>query len=388
LSRVTPAKEEVHHNATCLLKMATNPLAIDAGAFQACFIFDVADTIDLTRLSSIAGDEAERAPLRLRSTPSPGQIQFAVPPVVVALPPVALDGHHGQARAKIYDYGVVSIRFSFPYAGSWSGFADFAAVLRRDETVLDRAESLLRDVLLTYADALDDPHEPLVEDYYICTVEKFVAPMKATDLLTDRAADLVTLMMAEPRPVGPEEQREALRHHFSYFDDDLVVVLWDAAFVYENSEDALVIEDILEFANAQLVEFRTYDARLDAELDAIYAMDMPRHVAYGPWRRRSAEKRAEQLGYLLVDIRELADRASNALKIIGDAYYARIYRGIAARLSLDDWQRQIDSKLDSVGEVYRYLVDQAQTARSEFLELIVIVLIAIEIVVGVLGLRK
>jgi uncharacterized Rmd1/YagE family protein len=37
--------------------------------------------------------------------------------------------------------------------------------------------------------------------------------------------------------------------------------------------------------------------------------------------------------------------------------------------------------------VYRYLIDQAQIARGEFLEIIVILLIAIEIVVGILGLR-
>jgi len=368
--------------------MAADDLAIESGTIQACFLFDVADTIDLTRLVSIAGEDAERAPLRPRSTPSPGHIQFAQTPVVVSLPPITRGDVLGQSRAKIYQYGVVSIRFSFSYAGPWKGFADLAAALRHDDAVAAQAHSQLRDVLSGYAAALDDPHETLVEDYYICTVERFHAALTASALLTERAADLVALMMAEPRTLGSEEQREALRLHYSYFDDDLVVVLWDAAFVYENREDAQVIEDILEFANSQLVEFRTYDARLDAELDAIYAMDMPRKPSYGFTRRRSAEKRAEQLGYLLVDVRELADRASNALKIIGDAYYARIYRGIAARLSLDDWQRQIDSKLDSVGEAYRYLVDQAQTARSEFLEMIVIVLIAIEIIIGILGLRR
>jgi uncharacterized Rmd1/YagE family protein len=56
-------------------------------------------------------------------------------------------------------------------------------------------------------------------------------------------------------------------------------------------------------------------------------------------------------------------------------------------LGLEVWERSIENKLDAVGDVYRYLVDQAQVARSEFLELIVIVLIAIEIVVGVLGLH-
>lgn len=368
--------------------MSTADLSIEKATFQACFIFDVADTIDLTRLVNIAGVDAERAPLRLRSTQSPGHIQFAVPPVVIPLPPVTMRERQGHARAKIYDYGVVSIRFSFPYEGSWAGFAELAAALRHDDAGGARADELLRDVVRDYAAALVDVHATLVEDYFICTVQQFASPVTAATLLTDRADNLVELMMAEPRPLSADEQREALRHRYSYFENDLVVVLWDAAFVYENEEDAQVIEDILEFANSQLVEFRTYDARLDAELDAIYAMEMPRGFSHRLMRRRAAEKRAEQLGYLLVDIRELADRASNALKIIGDAYYARIYRGIAARLSLDDWGRQIDSKLNSVGEVYRYLVDQAQTARSEFLEVIVIVLIAIEIIIGVLGLRR
>ena len=84
---------------------------------------------------------------------------------------------------------------------------------------------------------------------------------------------------------------------------------------------------------------------------------------------------------------ELTDRAGNALKIIGDAYYARLYRGAAGRLGLKDWQRQIDSKLQSVNEIYQFFTDQAQASRGESLELIVIALIVIEIIVGLLTLR-
>lgn len=361
---------------------------IASGTFHACFIFDVADAIDLKRLSRIGGTSAEPAPLRLRATPSPSNIQFAVPPLAASLPSVTAGAHSGTSRAKIYDFGVISIRFSFGFAGPWAGFAELAATLRRDDTLLAHARRHVREILADCAAALDDPHEPLIEDYFIHTVGAFADPVDAISLLGDDRAALVSLMMAESRPLGPEEQTEALRFHYSYYPGDLVVVLWDSAFIYENNEDAEVIEDILEFANSQLVEFRTYDARLDAELDAIYAMDVPSRSAARPLGRRAADVRAQELRYLMVDIRELADRTSNALKIIGDAYYARIYRGIATRLGLEDWQRQIETKLDSVGEVYRYLIDHAQIARGEFLEIIVIVLIAIEIVVGVLGLRR
>ena len=145
-----------------------------------------------------------------------------------------------------------------------------------------------------------------------------------------------------------------------------------------------VVEHDQKQVFTQLVEYRTYDAHLDEELVAMYAL-LPK----GPGRlgRGEAAARASRVRYLLVDVLELTDRASNALKIIGDAYYARLYRAAAGRLGLADWQRQIDAKLHSVSEIYRVLQDQAQYARSEFLEFIVIALIAVEAVIGILTLR-
>ena len=181
------------------------------------------------------------------------------------------------------------------------------------------------------------------------------------------------------------ESAEALRINFSYFDDDLSVIQWDTAFVYDRGEGAQSARDILEFANTQLAELRTYDKRLDDELDTIYALDPKRPTRR--FGRRQAQDAADRLRYLIVDIAELTDRSSNALKIIGDAYYARFYRGAAGRLGLADWQRQIDSKVATVNEMYRFFTDQAQASRSEFLEIIIVLLIAFELVVGLLELR-
>ena len=359
---------------------------ISAATFFACYLFDVADTIDLNRLGSIAGQSLQPAPLS-RTIPTPEAIQFTVPPRVAPLGDVTAHRRTATARAKIYDYGVISIGFTFPYSGPWSSFIKLASELRGDDALAALARDRLQAVRAECGVALVEPHEPLVEDYFVTAVEQLEHPIDAQTLLETLRPQLVGLMLAETGPLAQSEESEALRFSFSYFPDDLVIVQWDSAFIFDSHTDAEVIVDLLEFANSQLVELRTYDARLDAELDVIYAADFPPRARIRPMRRRGIEQRASQLSYLMVDIRELADRASNALKITGDAYYARIYRAIAARLGLDVWQRQIESKLDAVGDVYRYLVDEAQVARSEFLELIVIVLIAIEIVVGILGLR-
>ena len=255
--------------------------------------------------------------------------------------------------------------------------------MRSGEAIARFAEASIERVCDEYAVALDDRHPPLIEDYFIVEVDRFAEPIDAETLLDDHAAELACLLLGERKPLAPGETEEALRRRFSYHEDDLTIVQWDTAFVYDRSESARAIEDILEFANSQLLELRTYDALLDRELDVIYKMQP------GPPRSLRGRREAEQaatLRYLIVDVLELMDRSSNALKVVGDAYYARIYRAAATRLGLSDWQRQIDTKLASVGEMYRFFSDESRSRRDQFIEMTIVVLVAVEVVIGILTL--
>jgi hypothetical protein len=364
--------------------MSSEPPAITQGAFRAFFVYDVADTIDLRLLRTVRGAGVARAPLQLRREASSEFIQYPVAPLIVRLPD--LEDYGASVRAKIFDFGVVSIRISVPYAGAWDGFAGLGRRLRRDAAFEALARATLDDVLVEIAAALTEPHPVLVEDYFVFDVDRFAEEIEAQRLTRDLASELGELLLFEQHPLERGQQDEALRVALSYYPDDLVVVQWDAAFVYDRPDGAEAIVDILEYANAQLVEYRTYDARLDDELDAIYALRPGRRERRFLGGREPGE-RADRVRLLLVDILELTDRTANALKVIGDAYYARLYRAAAGRLGLSDWQGQIDAKLRSVSEIYRVLQDQAQYARSEFLEIVIIVLIAIEAIIGIVALR-
>ncbi len=352
---------------------------IRAGAFHAYFVFDVADTIDLARVAGAADKGFDRAPLQLRREASATSIEYETQPIVARL----VDAEGTQARLKIFDYGVVSIELAYSFSGTWAGFAAFTRRLRRDDDLMREAREALDTLLRQIAVTLDEPHEPIVEDFFAFEVDTFAEPIDAATLLSTHASALAQLVLCEERPLTASETGEALRVNFAYFDDDLTVVQWDTAFVYDRRESARATLDILEFANTQLVELRTYDKRLDHELDTIYALDPKR-----PTKRfggKAAQDAADRLRYLIVDIAELTDRSTNALKITGDAYYARLYRGAASRLGLKDWQKQIDSKVDSVNEMYRFFTDQAQTSRSNFLEVVIVLLIAIEVVLALLS---
>jgi hypothetical protein len=364
-------------------RMSLSVPNIRQGWLHAYFVYDVADTIELAALKDIGGG-FQQAQLALRAMPSPGYIQFAIPPLSVDLPDEFVGNDKFAVRAKFYDYGVISIRLSTSYEGSWSEFAKLARRLGQSRELVELSKKVLTQLQKPAASAFKTTHIPFMEDYFVFEVGAFESKTTSSELLAKYRSRLAALIMGEEEPLASLEEQDALRFVFSYSENDLAVIHWDTAFVFDNGEGADAVNSILEFANTQLVELRTYDARLDEELDKIYKGNAGRSEIRAFWGRRAVDEQAAQLRRLLVDIRELCDRTNNALKFIGDAFYARLYRGLAVRLGLPDWQQQVESKLSSVGEVYRLTTDQAQNARGEFLEIVVIILILVEIISGVI----
>ena len=359
---------------------------IVSGYVRAFYLFDVADTIDLKRLRTVGGEGLAQADIPLRPHASSAYLQFPVPPLVARLADAEISGLRGTVRVKLFDYGVISLRLSFSANGSWEQLLALSDRLRKDESVFRYAQETVERITEELNEALDDPHEPLMEDYYVVDIERFGGTIDAEDLLNEHAARLAGVLLGERAKLARQEIDESLRVRFSYNVDDLTIVQWDTAFIYDRRESSDAIQDILEFANSQLLELRTYDTQLDRELDNIYALQ-PGQPGRSLLGRREADQ-AAIVRYLLVDILELMDRSTNALKVVGDAYYARIYRAAAARLGLSDWQSQIDRKLASVGDMYRFFVDESRSRRDEFLEFIVIALIALELILGVFTLVR
>jgi hypothetical protein len=362
---------------------ATMP-AIEAGAVAAYFMFDVADTIDLDAIAKMQSVATQRAQLRMRPEAAPSYIAFPVPPLSISLADLTLFGSKASVRLKVYDYGVLSLRIQMPFSGSWSDFSELTMKIRQSPEVVAAARAVYAETKARIASAFRKPHSvELFEDYFVYTVHSFSEKVLGRELLGMYGKELAAVVRSEVKPLSAHEVEEATRVNLSYFEDDLSVVEWDVAFIYDDVEAADTIESILEFANTQLLELRTYDATLNAELEWIYATD-PVHNRKGPFGHRAANQRAQRLRLMLVDIGELMDRTNNALKIIGDAFYARVYRHIRNRLALSEWEKQIDNKLQSVSTIYGFLTDQAQNARGEVLEWIVIILIFSEIVLGLL----
>ena len=107
----------------------------------------------------------------------------------------------------------------------------------------------------------------------------------------------------------------------------------------------------------------------------------PQHQSSLPFLRHHT-KALRALGELKVEANGLFERTGNVLKLVGDPYLARVYRLVAKRFHLDVWIESIQRKLDVAEGVYQVLADQAHSFRGEFLEVVVVILILIEILLA------
>jgi hypothetical protein len=255
-----------------------------------------------------------------------------------------------------------------------------AARLAESEPWVRAAREALEPLHKQLLPAIAEPlwRDEMSEEYFVFHLSNG-ASIQAKQLRADHSAWLAGLVRLEAESLSSEEVSEACRVHLSYSPEDLFVADWAAAFLLDQEcEETL---QTIEFANLQLLEYRHIDKRLEDSLASAYRQIQRAAQNKLPFWRGS-HRPLNVLGELKVEANGLFERTGNVLKLVGDQYLARIYRLLGARFHLREWERSIQRKLEIAEGVYQVLSDQAVTWRTEFLELIVILLIALEIVLA------
>ncbi len=370
--------------------MSADGLTVTSGYILAYRLFDVAYEIDLARAEAVWARTTSTGSSRGRLTATPAKaVAFGVPPVGLVLDAVTLDLADGprdaSVVARLYDFGVISIALRVPVSGlTWQ---DFTARVNAVDRVVGLAADgslwtrLLDRVRRGVDGALVRPTASmLAEDYLIGVAHGFSEALSAEALR--QRIDLVPLLSGEPRPLSEGARRDLLQHRYSYYTDDLVVLTWDRAFIFEPRGETDVI-DALEVANAQLLEMRYYDELLDAELPRMYDLvEVTRRRRGWPGARRFADL-ARRLYTLVAEVTELTEKVDNALQVTEDVYLARIYAAALDLFRVRTVSAAVDRKLSIIRDTYAALYDEASSSRSEMMEIAILVLIFVEIVVAV-----
>jgi len=356
------------------------------GSFRVLIMCDVADSILLDRLRTIQGDAAGRSPSFAH--PTPEYVRFELPPVVETISAIEIEpGRQIQGEVKYFEYGVVSVELELQFELEWPSLVEQSSRWITGPGTEECAMKIISERLQLVAPALVKPYKNrLTEDYYIVHLREAVGanggPATAAELLAQHGAEIAQIVRGETTALSDAERQEILQFGMSYYPTDLLVPGWTAALVYDTQEGAAPTIQLLEYANTQLLEFRHYDAVLTQVLKGVYRSLDKGGGLFSRWR---LAREAEHLNALRLEVTELTERIDNSIKFLSDMFYARLYRLAATKVGVPDYRDLVDEKLRTAGELYQFMVDKFHTARSFFLEMVVVIILVIELVVLFMG---
>jgi len=348
-----------------------------SGAVLVLIQFDVCEEIKLDELSKIIGAPTLTQPSFKH--PTPGYVRYQRPPVVEPLDPLVLEsGERLQAEIKYYDYGVLSVVFELPFSGDWDTLVKLGSRWVWDVDFVRLASRIAREKLGPIGAALVKPYQDwLSEDYFIFHVSERSGSPNADLLVQQSGARIAQIVRGETAQLSESELAETLQSRMSYYANDLAVIGWNGAFIYDSPSGAETAIQLLEYANSQLLEFRHYDELLTRELDSVYSF---LDEGTGLLTRWKLARAASKLHTVLLDVAELTERADNAIKFLSDMFSARLYKLAAAKVGVPDYKDLVQEKLKAAEDLYRFMVDQFHQSRAFVLELMVVVILIIDLI--------
>jgi hypothetical protein len=366
--------------------------AITQGSFHAYRLFEVAEEINLSRLDQIH--------LPASVTLRPGRLSFfgrlRTLLSVIALGTREVEFETGMwvqvdCTVLVFSFGVMAPCFLIPIGESQSTqpiaaamtaaeAATFISRLNDSQALTDLGRQLTETVSGLIASAITRPivYEEY-ESYTLLTIQQFATPIAIDEVL--KSADLGRLLLGETPDWEPAPSflAQLLKDHYRYAVDDLCVIDWNAAVTIEPTptED---VPDLIALALTQLLEYQRYDAILEQELDVLYEWAFQKQASSRWWRPGMAQRGVDRVNRVLLDIGDFIDRSQNVFKITEDAHYARIYRGAIERFQVPAWRSAVVARQQAVAEVARTMFDRAHLSIAHFLETVIILLIAFDIV--------
>lgn len=329
------------------------------------------EEIDLNQVERSWGGEHGLARHRLIRI-NPKSIHMEVPPLVLKLGAQEMLWSGGklslECQARIYDIGAVSLCLKYQNDDSLPHIEnvalDFAAQKSLEDvfgSCLTQLQSLLKAVLPCVS-----IEAAFYEDYTVYHIES-----------PEQISDAAALLMGEQADFSSQLRDQIMKNRLSYSQDDFVIVTWDTALICDR-EDPADLRDLIEFANVQLLELRYYGDILTRHMDRMYD-DIQKVDKDSSFKRSRQYRRImSRLMEFIAEISEVAERIDNFIKITEDIYYARVYQMTLKVLRAEQWSESVNRRLQVIQQNYALLSNEVNVQHSNFLEWIIIILIALE----------
>lgn len=349
------------------------------------YAYDIAHEADLSALEASLRGSAEWFDLgRLKDAPRAFPVYR---PLAIQMNSFSGEGSAGPVTlhpsVKVFSVGALSVKIRLPvHCNSPADLLQYRDLRFKDGTTVEaRAHDLARQVFTKIREHLDTPVAdlPQPEGYTVfCVGELGESVPDAEAWLVRNERTVAALLVGEPNAdrLSTREVEDTLKYRYSYYQHDLAVIDWDAALIVDAPEDYNDTLYVMELANLQLEELRTYDGMLDGALDKAYDdVEKAAHHYIGRGRQRVLD----ELRGIRMDVTKVADEISNITKFFGDWHLARLYMGCASRFHLSEWEASVNQKLGALNGLYTMLQQDNNNRIMLILEASIVALFVIDL---------
>ena len=335
-------------------------------------IYDIGREIDLDWLEKSLAQNyftARTSFLRVK----PKSIVLEDPPLLIQMHPIRVERHERQFEfsvvARVYDIGAIS--FCFVYEDRNADYKELEEI-----AFLFAGQEGLADFYVQYLKTLGEIIKPHIKNFAINPAFFEDYTIYVTDRRDD-SIDPVPLMIGAKISISSQMREEIIKNSLSYSTDDLAVLSWDSALLCEPGSPTDIL-DLIEFANVQVLELRYYDRELTRKMEKMYE-----DIEHAD--RMSQFRRSHQYHAIMADlmetnaeVSEIIEKVNNLIKVTEDIYYARVYETALKVQRSHQWSESVSRKIDVIRENYSMLSDEVRIQHSNFLEWVIIILIALE----------
>lgn len=288
-----------------------------------------------------------------------------------------------EITAKIWHFGALSITLAInlPDGIDWNHLIELGNFLENDIQLHNIAKSRVEQVVQSMGtDRLPSIDWETYEDY-ICYFFRKIPGCERNAMDIYEKYDVFRLILSENnQTLSDQIKKTILDSTFQYSQDDLAIIDWNSAIIVEPSGSS-DIPDVIEFSLCQLLEMRHYDDLLDEKLTYLYSALETKNFSIF---QNNYSKLSREAAQIYLEISDTVESVENSMKVVGDFYLAKIFRAASQRLRFADWRDSVNQKLENLAQVSRLFVSEANEKRNQLLEIIIIVLIAIELIPALL----
>ena len=237
-----------------------------------------------------------------------------------------------------------------------------------DTGVFDIKQCMVTECRRILGDYHCNPH--FDEEYSVYCVADYQGDPEC--VISEHKAGIAGLLKTERIALDDEDINTTLKFNIKYAKDDLTIVDWDGAFVFDPRGDFASNIELFEIANLQLLKLRVLEHEVEERLgvaarllQVMTARKIPLLIS-----RKIRHSLREIIQIRTESILE-SEGIERNIKLIGDWYSARLFDLITKKLHLETWRANINKTLDALEDIYSMISENFSISFSTTLEFVI-----------------